>query len=129
WHSAQSSAKRPRSTMPTYEYRCEHCGSNVEVVQSFTDAPLTACASCGGPLRKVYAPVGIVFKGSGFYKTDSRASSKSRSTAAGSPDGGGTDKADGAKRPDTSDTSGTSDTSDTKAKKEPVGAKADASAS
>ena len=58
--------------MPTYEYRCERCGHTVEVVQSFTDAPLTTCESCGGALRKVYAPVGIVFKGSGFYKTDSR---------------------------------------------------------
>jgi putative FmdB family regulatory protein len=58
--------------MPTYEYRCGECGQHVEVVQSFADAPLTECGSCGGPLRKVFAPVGIVFKGSGFYKTDSR---------------------------------------------------------
>jgi putative FmdB family regulatory protein len=59
--------------MPTYEYRCGQCGQHVEVVQSFADPPLTECGSCGGPLRKVFAPVGIVFKGSGFYKTDSRA--------------------------------------------------------
>jgi len=59
--------------MPTYEYACKACGEHVEVVQSFKDEPLTECPHCGGPLRKVFAPVGIVLKGSGFYKTDSRA--------------------------------------------------------
>src|SRR5438874_13512260 len=59
--------------MPTYEYACKECGEHVEVVQSFKDDPLTECPACGGPLRKVFAPVGIVLKGSGFYKTDSRA--------------------------------------------------------
>ena len=63
--------------MPTYEYRCTKCGQHVEAVQSFTDDPLTECAVCGGELRKVFAPVGIVFKGSGFYKTDSRGTSSS----------------------------------------------------
>ena len=58
--------------MPTYEYRCTKCGEHLEVVQSFKDAPLTECPQCGGELRKVYSPVGIVLKGSGFYKTDSR---------------------------------------------------------
>src|SRR5438128_12634398 len=61
--------------MPTYEYRCTECGQHVEVVQSFSDDPLTECPACGGPLRKVFAPVGIVLKGSGFYKTDNRSSS------------------------------------------------------
>jgi len=64
--------------MPTYEYRCTACGQHVEVVQSFSDDPLTECGVCGGELRKVFAPVGIVFKGSGFYKTDSRGSGSSR---------------------------------------------------
>src|SRR5436305_1648653 len=59
--------------MPTYEYACKECAEHVEVVQSFKDEPLTECPACGGPLRKVFAPVGIVLKGSGFYKTDSRA--------------------------------------------------------
>jgi len=59
--------------MPTYEYACKECGEHVEVVQSFKDEPLTECPACGGPLRKVFSPVGIVLKGSGFYKTDSRA--------------------------------------------------------
>ena len=58
--------------MPTYQYTCTECGEPVEVVQKFTDEPLTVCAVCGGRLRKVFSPVGIVFKGSGFYRTDSR---------------------------------------------------------
>lgn len=62
--------------MPTYEYRCTSCGQHVEVVQSFSDDPLTECGACGGALRKVFSPVGIVFKGSGFYKTDSRSSGR-----------------------------------------------------
>jgi len=58
--------------VPTYQYTCTDCGEPVEVVQKFTDEPLTVCAACGGRLRKVFSPVGIVFKGSGFYRTDSR---------------------------------------------------------
>ena len=61
--------------MPTYQYTCTDCGEPVEAVQKFTDDPLTVCAVCGGRLRKVFSPVGIVFKGSGFYRTDSRNSS------------------------------------------------------
>jgi putative FmdB family regulatory protein len=58
--------------MPTYEYACTECGDRTEVVQSISDPPLTTCTVCGGQLRKVFSPVGIVFKGSGFYRTDSR---------------------------------------------------------
>jgi putative FmdB family regulatory protein len=58
--------------VPTYEYVCESCGTHVEVYQRFTDEPLTTCAVCGGKLRKVFHPAGILFKGSGFYVTDSR---------------------------------------------------------
>jgi putative FmdB family regulatory protein len=58
--------------MPTYEYACKKCGEHLEVVQSFKDDPLTECPTCGGELRKVFSPIGIAFKGSGFYKTDSR---------------------------------------------------------
>lgn len=60
--------------MPTYQYACTECGEQLEVVQKFTDDPLTQCPSCGGTLRKVFSPVGVVFKGSGFYRTDSRGS-------------------------------------------------------
>jgi putative FmdB family regulatory protein len=58
--------------MPTYDYACTECGDRTEVVRSFSDAPPTTCTVCGGLLRKVFSPVGIVFKGSGFYRTDSR---------------------------------------------------------
>lgn len=58
--------------MPTYQYACTDCGERTEKVQKFTDEPLTVCPVCGGKLRKVFSPVGIVFKGSGFYRTDSR---------------------------------------------------------
>jgi len=59
--------------VPTYQYACTECGRELEAVQSFTDAPLTECPTCEGRLRKVYSSVGVVFKGSGFYRTDSRA--------------------------------------------------------
>ena len=58
--------------LPTYEYRCDSCENNFDVVQSFHDDPVTACPACGSRVRKVFGNVGIVFKGSGFYKTDSR---------------------------------------------------------
>lgn len=65
--------------MPTYEYECLSCGRRTEVVQRFSDEPLRECPHCGGPLRKVFHPVGIVLKGSGFYSTDNRSGSKHRS--------------------------------------------------
>lgn len=58
--------------MPTYEYACQDCGEHLEVVQSFKDAPLTTCGACDGRLRKVFSAAGIIFKGSGYYVTDSR---------------------------------------------------------
>jgi putative FmdB family regulatory protein len=58
--------------LPTYEYACTACGHRLDAVQKFSDEPLTVCPECGGALRKVYGAVGIVLKGSGFYKTDSR---------------------------------------------------------
>jgi putative FmdB family regulatory protein len=61
-----------RSSVPTYEYACTSCGRSFEVVQSFTDNPLEVCEVCGGRLRRVFHPVGVLFKGSGFYSTDSR---------------------------------------------------------
>ena len=68
--------------MPTYQYTCTECGEPLEAVQKFTDAPLTVCPACGGRLRKVFSPVGIVFKGSGFYRTDSRNGSSAAAPAA-----------------------------------------------
>lgn len=58
--------------MPTYEYACKSCHRHFEVVQSFSDSPLETCEECGGPLKRVFHPVGIVLKGSGFYATDNR---------------------------------------------------------
>jgi putative FmdB family regulatory protein len=68
--------------VPTYQYTCTDCGDAVEAVQKFTDAPLAVCVACGGRLRKVFSPVGIVFKGSGFYRTDSRNGSSASAPAA-----------------------------------------------
>lgn len=68
--------------MPTYQYQCTECGEGLEAVQKFTDDALTECPSCGGRLKKVFSAVGIVFKGSGFYRNDSRGSSSSSSPAA-----------------------------------------------
>jgi putative FmdB family regulatory protein len=61
--------------MPIYEYACRSCGQHLEIAQSFKDDSLTTCPACGGPLRKVYGSIGITFKGSGFYRTDSRGAS------------------------------------------------------
>jgi putative FmdB family regulatory protein len=76
--------------MPTYEYACIDCGTHVEVFQRISDEPLTICGACGGRLRKVFHPAGILFKGSGFYRTDNR-SSKAASSESGA--GGETKKA------------------------------------
>ncbi|MEU9555501.1 FmdB family zinc ribbon protein [Streptomyces fumanus] len=67
--------------MPTYQYQCTECGEGLEAVQKFTDDALTECPNCGGRLKKVFSAVGIVFKGSGFYRNDSRGSSSSSSPA------------------------------------------------
>ncbi|HEX8002056.1 MAG TPA: FmdB family zinc ribbon protein [Mycobacteriales bacterium] len=92
--------------MPTYQYACTACSERLEVVQRFTDAPLTECPACGGTLRKVFSPVGVVFKGSGFYKTDSRSSSSSSSSS--SADG----KPGGDAKPSSSDAKPASSSSD-----------------
>ncbi len=73
--------------MPTYEYRCDKCGQQFEVVQSFKDRPLRRHPSCGGGLVKVFHPRGVVFKGSGFYVTDSRPKASSSSSSSGNGSG------------------------------------------
>ncbi len=70
--------------MPTYEYACKKCGERFDVVQSFDDEPLKKHKGCGGAVRRVFGSVGIAFKGSGFYKNDSRSSSKSSAAASAS---------------------------------------------
>ena len=72
--------------MPVYEYRCKNCSDQFEIQQSFSDDALTVCAKCDGELRKVFSPVGISFKGSGFYKTDNRSGSSKGSGGSPSSD-------------------------------------------
>ena len=67
--------------MPTYQYACTECDHRFDAVQSFSDSALTECPQCSGKLRKLYGAVGVVFKGSGFYRTDSRSSSSSTSSS------------------------------------------------
>ena len=78
--------------MPTYQYRCTECGEDLEAVQKFSDPALTTCPTCSGTLRKVFNAVGVVFKGSGFYRTDSRNGSKSGADGDSSPDRSGSGK-------------------------------------
>jgi putative FmdB family regulatory protein len=93
--------------VPTYEYRCETCDKNFDVVQSFHDDPVNSCPTCGSPVRKVFGNVGIVFKGSGFYKNDSR--DGKAGAGAGKGDGASADKSSPSSEPSSpaSDTSGT----------------------
>ncbi|MBF6195318.1 FmdB family zinc ribbon protein [Nocardia implantans] len=73
--------------MPTYSYACTQCDNRFDIVQSFTDEALTVCSECSGKLRKLFNSVGIVFKGSGFYRTDSRGGSSTASEPAKSDSG------------------------------------------
>jgi putative FmdB family regulatory protein len=100
--------------VPTYQYACTACDERLEAVQSFTDAPLTECPACGGALRKVFSAVGVVFKGSGFYKTDSRA----KSTTSASKDGASTSSE--SKGKDGASTSSDSGTATTKTESKPA---------
>ena len=77
-------AKEWERAVPKYQYQCKDCGEALEIQQSFTDDALTVCPNCGGDLRKVFGAVGVVFKGSGFYKTDSRSGSSSSSSGSSS---------------------------------------------
>jgi putative FmdB family regulatory protein len=116
WQSTSESASRrhcrlvnnKEQRMPTYEYVCTKCGEGLEAVQSFNDPPLSKCPLCKGKLRKVFSAAGIVFKGSGFYKTDSRSGAKSTSSAGSSSGGDSTSSSDSS-----SSTSSGSDSSST----------------
>jgi putative FmdB family regulatory protein len=97
--------------VPTYQYACTECGHNFDIVQSFSDDSLSVCPECGGRLRKVFNAVGVVFKGSGFYRTDSReAKTSGKSTSDGSSTSTGSGDS-------TSSTNGSSTSSDAPAKK------------
>ncbi|MBX6724167.1 MAG: FmdB family transcriptional regulator [Dactylosporangium sp.] len=107
--------------MPTYQYACTACGHQLEAVQSFADDPLTECPACQGRLRKLFSSVGIVFKGSGFYRTDSRAANGSSNGSSGgsgsdssSSSGGSSSAGEGggaAKKPASTSSSGSSGSS------------------
>ncbi len=94
--------------MPVYEYRCRNCDHQFEVQQSFSDDPLTECPQCEGTLRKVFAPVGISFKGSGFYKTDNRTGSGGSSGSSSSGSSSSSDAAPAASASSSSDSSSSS---------------------
>lgn len=98
--------------MPTYQYQCTECGEGLEAVQKFTDDALTDCPSCNGRLKKVFSAVGIVFKGSGFYRNDSRGSSSS-SAPASKPAGSSSDSKASSSAPSSSTTSSSSSSSST----------------
>jgi putative FmdB family regulatory protein len=90
--------------VPTYQYACTECGHRLEAVQSFSDDALTVCPECEGRLRKLYSAVGIVFKGSGFYRTDSRSGSKSDATTPAPASANGSAAKSGSGTPDSSTT-------------------------
>jgi putative FmdB family regulatory protein len=117
--------------MPIYEYACRSCGQHLEIAQSFKDDPLTECPACGGSLRKVYGTIGITFKGSGFYRTDSRKASttgakpdtrEKAGAEKAAKDGAGT-KSDASASADRSSGGGTSGGKDAAASKGPKSAK------
>ena len=76
-------------SVPTYSYACTECDNRFDVVQAFSDDALTTCEKCSGRLRKLFGNVGVVFKGSGFYRNDSREAAKSSSSASSSSEGSG----------------------------------------
>jgi putative FmdB family regulatory protein len=103
--------------MPIYEYRCDEDGHTFEVLQRFSDEPVSTCQVCGAPVRRVFHPVAVHFKGSGFYNTDYGTRKRAREMSEAKGDG----KSDGAK--DTSSEAKTSETKDSKPAKSETGAK------
>ncbi|HEX3783130.1 MAG TPA: FmdB family zinc ribbon protein [Pseudonocardiaceae bacterium] len=95
------------ATVPTYQYACTACGHRFDAVQSFSDDALTECPECSGKLRKLFGSVGVVFKGSGFYRTDSRAESNGKVKA-------GSSSSDGAGKSDSTTSSDSSNSSNSK---------------
>ncbi|MCG7527906.1 FmdB family transcriptional regulator [Streptomyces sp. OfavH-34-F] len=106
--------------MPTYQYQCTECGEGLEAVQKFTDDALTVCPNCDGRLKKVFSAVGIVFKGSGFYRNDSRGSSSSSTPASSASKTSGSGS---------SSSAGSSTSSDTKSSAAPASASSSSSSS
>ncbi|TDD62020.1 FmdB family transcriptional regulator [Kribbella antibiotica] len=114
--------------MPTYQYQCTDCGEALEVRQSFTDDALTVCPNCQGTLRKVFNAVGVVFKGSGFYRNDSRSSGTS-TIPAKSESSSGKSESSSSKSESSSSTSSTSSSSDSGSSKSSGGSSSSSSSS
>jgi putative FmdB family regulatory protein len=112
--------------VPTYQYACAACEERLEAVQKFTDDPLTECPACGGKLRKLFSPVGIVFKGSGFYRTDSRSSANGSKSSADS--GSSAESSSPADKPSSADKKGSSSSSESSGDSKPA-AKTDSASS
>ena len=110
--------------MPTYSYACTECGNRFDVVQAFTDDALTTCEQCSGRLRKLFNSVGVVFKGSGFYRTDSRESAKSETNGSAK-----TSSSSGTDGSSSSDKSGSSEKSSSPEKSTSSSDKSDSTAS
>jgi putative FmdB family regulatory protein len=118
--------------VPTYSYACTECGNRFDVVQSFTDDALTTCEQCSGRLRKLFNSVGVVFKGSGFYRNDSRESAKSSSNGSAkssSSSDGDASSSSSSDKSTSSEKSGSSDKSSSSEKSSSAGDKSDSSAS
>lgn len=113
--------------MPTYEYRCKDCGHEFEAVQSFTDDAISVCPSCGGTVKKRFGNVGISFKGSGFYKTDTRSSS-AKSGASSSASSSSSSGSDSTSSDSTSSSGSDSGSSSTSSSSDSSGSTAPASA-
>ncbi len=104
--------------MPTYSYECTECGNRFDIVQAFTDDTLTTCEQCSGRLRKLFNSVGVVFKGSGFYRTDSRESAKksaSSTNGSSTKDSGSSEKSGSGEKSGSSEKSSSSSTPSTAA--------------
>ena len=109
--------------MPTYSYACTDCGNRFDVVQAFSDDALSTCEKCSGRLRKLFGNVGVVFKGSGFYRNDSREASKSSSstsTSSSSSSNGDTSSSSSSEKSSSSSDSSTSKTDSTSSSKSPA---------
>jgi len=119
--------------VPTYQYACTECGDRSEVVQRFSDDPLTVCTTCGGKLRKIFSPVGIVFKGSGFYRTDSRNGASSvpaaKESAGNGSNGSSSESSSGSSDSAKSGGSGSSDAGSSKSSSAASGEKKSSSVS
>ena len=100
--------------MPTYQYACTACGHQLEAVQSFTDDALTECPQCEGRLRKQFSAVGVVFKGSGFYRTDSRSTTKSNGASTSAATSSDAKSSDSGSKSSDSGSSSSSSSSDSK---------------